>query len=92
MAAVEANFSSALATWKGKAPGRLSRCTTNPPLGADHPVSLYTTEIDLAETQKQLDKTALELVENQKENLVGRKKLAEQTRGEGRRRPPRSYL
>jgi homeobox protein cut-like len=39
-------------------------------------------EIDLAETQKQLDKTALELVESQKENLVGRKKLAEQTRGE----------
>ena len=28
-----------------------------------------------------MDKTALELVENQKENLVGRKKLAEQTRG-----------
>ncbi|KAG7527478.1 hypothetical protein FFLO_06893 [Filobasidium floriforme] len=53
MATVEANFSSALATWK---------------------------EIDLAETQKQLDKTALELVESQKENLVGRKKLAEQTR------------
>jgi homeobox protein cut-like len=40
------------------------------------------TEIDLAETQKQLDKTALELVESQKENLIGRKKLAEQTRGE----------
>jgi hypothetical protein len=40
------------------------------------------TEIDLAETQKQLDKTALELVESQKENLVGRKKLAEQTRGQ----------
>jgi hypothetical protein len=38
-------------------------------------------EIDLTETQKQLDKTALDLVESQKENLVGRKKLAEQTRG-----------
>lgn len=37
-------------------------------------------EINLSETQKQLDKTALDLVESQKENLVGRKKLAEQTR------------
>ncbi|WWC91645.1 uncharacterized protein L201_006591 [Kwoniella dendrophila CBS 6074] len=37
-------------------------------------------EINLSELQKSLDSTALELVENQKENLVGRKKLAEQTR------------
>ncbi|KAK8853171.1 hypothetical protein IAR55_003872 [Kwoniella newhampshirensis] len=37
-------------------------------------------EINLSELQKSLDATALELVENQKENLVGRKKLAEQTR------------
>lgn len=39
-------------------------------------------EINLSELQKSLDKTALEVVENQKENMVGRKKLAEQTRGE----------
>lgn len=38
-------------------------------------------EINLSELQKSLDSTALELVENQKENMVGRKKLAEQTRG-----------
>nr|ODN99957.1 homeobox protein cut-like [Cryptococcus depauperatus CBS 7855] len=37
-------------------------------------------EINLSELQKSLDKTAVEVVENQKENLVGRKKLAEQTR------------
>ncbi|WWC71958.1 uncharacterized protein I206_105917 [Kwoniella pini CBS 10737] len=37
-------------------------------------------EINLSELQKSLDSTAVELVENQKENLVGRKKLAEQTR------------
>ncbi|WWC64644.1 uncharacterized protein I303_107255 [Kwoniella dejecticola CBS 10117] len=37
-------------------------------------------EINLSELQKSLDSTALDLVENQKENLVGRKKLAEQTR------------
>lgn len=39
-------------------------------------------EIGLSTLQKTLDGTALELVDNQKENLVGRKKLAEQTRGE----------
>lgn len=38
-------------------------------------------EINLSELQKSLDKTALEVVDNQKENMVGRKKLAEQTRG-----------
>ena len=38
-------------------------------------------EINLSELQKSLDSTALELVENQKENMVGRKKLADQTRG-----------
>jgi hypothetical protein len=39
-------------------------------------------EINLSDLQKSLDATALELVENQKENMVGRKKLAEQTRGQ----------
>lgn len=34
------------------------------------------------ELQKTLDKQGIEIVENQKENMVGRKKLAEQTRGE----------
>lgn len=51
----EANFSTALTTWK---------------------------EINLSDLQKTLDTTALELVESQKESMVGRKKLAEQTRGE----------
>ncbi|ODO05678.1 hypothetical protein I350_04738 [Cryptococcus amylolentus CBS 6273] len=37
-------------------------------------------EINLSDLQKTLDTTAVELVDNQKENLVGRKKLAEQTR------------
>jgi hypothetical protein len=37
--------------------------------------------------QKTLDGTALELVDNQKENMVGRKKLAESTRGESASRP-----
>lgn len=38
-------------------------------------------DINLTGLQHELDKTALELVEQQKEGLVGRKKLAEQTRG-----------
>lgn len=67
----EQNFSAALTTWKGK------RCVDQRRYRhtADEP------EINLSELQKSLDSTALELVENQKENMVGRKKLAEQTRG-----------
>ncbi|CEQ41956.1 SPOSA6832_03735 [Sporobolomyces salmonicolor] len=37
-------------------------------------------EVNLHELQRTLDAQGLEIVENQKENLVGRKKLAEQTR------------
>jgi len=36
----------------------------------------------LSELQKILDSQGLEIVENQKEGMVGRKKLAEQTRGQ----------
>lgn len=38
-------------------------------------------DINLHELQKTLDQQGLEIVENQKENMVGRKKLAESTRG-----------
>ncbi len=44
-------------------------------------LGLVGAEINLHELQKTLDKQGLEIVENQKDNLVGRKKLAEQTRG-----------
>ncbi|GAA97019.1 uncharacterized protein L969DRAFT_105582 [Mixia osmundae IAM 14324] len=37
-------------------------------------------EINLTELQRTLDARGLEIVENQKENMVGRKRLAEQTR------------
>ncbi|KAI5477893.1 Golgi membrane protein [Pseudohyphozyma bogoriensis] len=37
-------------------------------------------DINLAELQKTLDKQGLEIVEGQKDNMMGRKKLAEQTR------------
>lgn len=38
-------------------------------------------EIDLSELQKKLDSQGLELVENQKESVVGRKGLADKTKG-----------
>ena len=38
-------------------------------------------DINLSELQKKLDSQGLEIIDNQKENMVGRKKLAEQTRG-----------
>ena len=40
------------------------------------------TEINLTELQKTLDTQGLEIIDYQKENTLGRKKLAEQTRGE----------
>lgn len=42
------------------------------------------TDINLQELQKTLDTQGLEIIENQKENMLGRKKLAEQTRGAAR--------
>ena len=39
------------------------------------------TEINLAELQKTLDAQGIEIVENQKESVVGRKALAERTKG-----------
>ena len=38
-------------------------------------------DIDLTSLQKTLDAQGLELVENQKESLVGRKALADRTKG-----------
>lgn len=72
-----AGFSTALQVWKGE-------LSLSPPVD---PGSQLTSgdghaEIDLHSLQKTLDKQGLEIVENQKDNLVGRKKLAEQTRGQ----------
>lgn len=39
-------------------------------------------EINLSELQKTLDAQGVELVENQKESVVGRKALADRTKGE----------
>lgn len=41
----------------------------------------YMLEINLSELQKTLDTQGLEVVENQKESVVGRKALADKTKG-----------
>lgn len=62
------------------------------PAAADHPdfhpttsrrlhLSFATAEIALHDLQRTLDQQGLEIVDNQKENMVGRKALAEKTRG-----------
>jgi hypothetical protein len=40
-------------------------------------------DISLAELQKTLDAQGIEVVENQKESVVGRKALADKTKGKG---------
>ena len=62
------------------------------PAAADHPdfhpttrrrlqLSYASAEIALHDLQRTLDQQGLEIVDNQKENMVGRKALAEKTRG-----------
>jgi homeobox protein cut-like len=41
----------------------------------------FTPDINLSELQKTLDTQGIEVVENQKENVVGRKALADKTKG-----------
>ena len=70
MASVEQNFSAALSTWK-------STCVM---------INISITyhdriAINLLELQKTLDTQGVELVENQKESVVGRKALADRTKG-----------
>lgn len=69
------NFSAALKVWGGT--WFSITATVREP---DSPACLLA-DINLHELQKTLDKQGIEIVENQKENMVGRKKLAEQTRG-----------
>ncbi|KAA1127872.1 hypothetical protein PGTUg99_011073 [Puccinia graminis f. sp. tritici] len=55
--------------------------TTVLPDGSDFSQALATwRDINLSTLQKSLDTSGLEIVENQKDSLMGRKKLAEQTR------------
>jgi hypothetical protein len=39
-------------------------------------------EINLSELQKSLDAQGIEIVDNQKENVIGRKALADKTKGD----------
>jgi homeobox protein cut-like len=67
----EHNFSGALATWKGIV---LGYCYSKPQ-------PIHSTDINLSELQKTLDVQGIELVDNQKESVVGRKALADKTKG-----------
>jgi len=71
MAIVETNFSAALATWKGDIYSlfNLRLSLTNE------------SDVNLTELQKTLDAQGVELVDNQKESVIGRKALAEKTKG-----------
>ena len=72
MATVEHNFSGALATWKSK--NRLP--------GHSAPSLIRSLKgVNLSELQKTLDTQGIEVVENQKESVVGRKALADKTKG-----------
>lgn len=71
MAVSEHNFSGALATWKST---WVYTCV-------DLACSPIVTDINLSELQKTLDTQGIEVVENQKESVVGRKALADKTKG-----------
>jgi hypothetical protein len=72
MATVEHNFSGALATWKSK----------KYLMGYTALLLTYSSKgVNLSELQKTLDTQGIELVENQKESVVGRKGLADKTKG-----------
>lgn len=72
MASTEQNFSGALATWKGMYRNGAAGNVQD---------SLRLKDINLSELQKTLDAQGIELVENQKESVVGRKALADRTKG-----------
>lgn len=49
----------------------------------DFVFSHFAPDINLSELQKTLDAQGIEVVENQKESVVGRKGLADKTKGKG---------
>jgi hypothetical protein len=49
-------------------------------------------DINLSELQKNLDVQGIEVVENQKESVVGRKALADKTKGRGYSPPPHKRM
>ena len=69
--AAEQNSSGALATWKGT--HVLPDCAKSTDLDLQ--------DINLSELQKTLDAQGIELVDNQKESVIGRRALADKTKG-----------
>ena len=70
MALPEQNFSGALETWKSEVD-----------LTYTYYVLTSLPDINLSELQKTLDAQGIEVVESQKESVVGRKALADKTKG-----------
>lgn len=68
--AASLNFSGALATWKGKE------------FNVEYSYILNCfQDINLSDLQKTLDVQGIEVVDNQKESVIGRKLLADKTKG-----------
>ncbi len=72
MSSTEHNFSGALATWRGTSIIFQQSIILT---------TLVSQDINLSELQKSLDAQGIELVDNQKESVVGRKALADKTKG-----------
>jgi homeobox protein cut-like len=70
----ETNFSGALATWKSTLAFQFHSIPENIP-------NKSPTAINLSDLQITLDAQGFEVVQNQKESLVGRKALADRTKG-----------
>jgi hypothetical protein len=75
------NFSSALSAWKGAHLSIYFMLIASVIFSGPEMCSPACAEINLSELQKTLDAQGVELVENQKESVVGRKALADKTRG-----------
>jgi hypothetical protein len=58
-----------------------SGITVQPIIQLIYPPLVFHLDINLSELQKTLDMQGIELVDNQKESLVGRKALADKTKG-----------
>lgn len=74
----DSSFAHALSVWKGPSPSR-SLPPRRPLELNPHTHSLAA--INLQDLQRTMDAQGLEIVDGSKENLVGRKTLAERTRG-----------
>lgn len=78
----DSSFAHALSVWKGASD--LPPSSRPPPSANPHTRRPSLTGINLEDLQRTMDAQGLEIVDGSKENLVGRKNLAERTRGQSR--------